>query len=537
MTEDEKRVYPGAPDQEPAPVFDQQQSLFEDENGTGIIGEYSIDEDSIEIYGENPPEHEDFAGMLTSEDPEELEKILEEIKRSVGRQITLSEAFAQHITGVGGEALASMLDAKEILRGMFDGITALIPLLAETNKYIMKAAENPKYKGISTAKMFEDFKKARETGEQSLFDQLLAEARALQEADKKKLTPAERIRNAQKEGNVVLNFGTKQAIITNKDYRSALTTIPNKRAYIKVYDGGAVNWSDIANNPDGSMIWQPPNEDMQILPAAPEIDIPLLIQIFTAIYQNKENIRDVDMHTITLYYPGFCRSMGITPRDDKNANNDILKKIEVFKGCVGVTNGNQYRKVLDVLAFDQEKQTITLASPYINHLIVEIQKNREDHPLKTFKDGRKILRPAYSHLVHSTIAKERNKAAVSIVYAIVASVEQRGTEPDSNLPENKGKVYDDAIKNRITYRTNYESILAYTPDIIERINAAKTTKNKNTILKRATDKAFELLKEKTDIFKYYKDFSITHAAPSMNHLDAIIEITHYGKDGRYKPEP
>ena len=62
----------------------------------------------------------------------------------------------------------------------------------------------------------------------------------------------------------------------------------------------------------------------------------------------------------------------------------------------------------------------------------------------------------------------------------------------------------------------------------------KTAREKNTILKNSFSKAYELLKEKTDIYKYYIDLQISEIVPTITTIEQIIKISHSGKNANYK---
>ena len=85
-------------------------------------------------------------------------------------------------------------------------------------------------------------------------------------------------------------------------------------------------------------------------------------------------------------------------------------------------------------------------------------------------------------IIYTSIAKERNKRAVEIVFAIVTMIEQ---STDENVC--------------ITVRDIFDR----SPQLVEALNNTIRTANKNTLLKRAFSKAYELLEKKTTLKEHY----------------------------------
>jgi hypothetical protein len=203
------------------------------------------------------------------------------------------------------------------------------------------------------------------------------------------------------------------------------------------------------------------------------------------------------------------------------------------------------------------------------------------------KKEKSFINPHYNHLIHGSIANEKNKYAVEIVCNIVTSIQQRGEfikqKKDSTLDEINDSVkniektmkrternvirsvqgdeldnsdYEDVINNdnnkkqkieRIGLSKKISTIIEQIPVLDEALNIptidkktkqpkTKAPKEKNIILKRAFTRAYELLEEKTDIYKYYKDLQITKIIPSMKTIDQNIKVSHIGIAENYKQE-
>ena len=180
------------------------------------------------------------------------------------------------------------------------------------------------------------------------------------------------------------------------------------------------------------------------------------------------------------------------------------------------------------LGYDSEKNTVKFSSPYMNMLIqrlydVSIKKDKKGQP-KLKNNGQPMLSPSHSYLIHSDIAKERNKKAVEIVTIVVVTIERAGGP------------HRDEEGHLIPARPNLKArtIIERNPLLMESIETATTTANKNNLLKRAFSKAWELLRTKTDLLEKYKDIKLPDPnkkedIPTMSTLDKIFVFTHYGK--------
>ena len=81
----------------------------------------------------------------------------------------------------------------------------------------------------------------------------------------------------------------------------------------------------------------------------------------------------------------------------------------------------------------------------------------------------------------------------------------------------------------------YRSIHYDTSYLKRRVDAYKSTADKNKALRRAFEKAYQLIKTKTDAGEYFIDLHIPEIIPTMSTLDDLLTITHHGINGDYKP--
>lgn len=338
--------------------------------------------------------------------------------------------------------------------------------------------------------------------------------------------------NKAARGNQLVSAGYYQIAISDKKYKFALTTKRNKSAYIQVvkpgffekldFTGGVITWDRevagvIRNNRRGSY------EDIQ------DIDPALLTQIYTAAVKAHKSHNG---YTITVYFHKFLREMGIDP--GKNNAPDIMRKLQSFENCVGVMPGTGIiAKLFSIIEINAADDTMTFAAPYIFRLIDELEsKNKIER--KTKDGDYEYIAPYHNMLVYSTIANERNKTAVELVYLIIAGLHQRGKVPDANTYAKKNMQHRDP--RLVTYQTSFGSLVDDTSILSGRIEAYKSTADKNKALRRAFEKAYQLIETKTDAGEYFIDLQIPKIIPTISTLDDKLTITHHGVKADYTPK-
>lgn len=321
----------------------------------------------------------------------------------------------------------------------------------------------------------------------------------------------------------ITEMGERALSITDRNFQFALSTRKNKTAYLirdkKLIESLEFNDGRLSLSSNGnSSVEVRRGDDL----GEAEIDLQLLKSLFTAIYYNAESATE---DTVTVYVPTLCKHLGVNITSGKAYS--LFDKINAFNDCVGVfENGNLYA-LLKFIKYDKEQNLITFASPYMNKLISDIAKRNK----KTLKSGSVKILPAYSYLIHSNIANERNKVAVEIVHVIVSLALQRGTD----TKKNPNCIIDPTDGKVITpFHISFASILDYIPTLQQRIETSTTTGAKNAQLKRAFSKAYELLETKTDIYKNYIDLKIPHIIPTASTLNTSLNMTHKGVNPDYK---
>ena len=336
----------------------------------------------------------------------------------------------------------------------------------------------------------------------------------------------------QRAGDLV-SAGFYQYVISDKKYQGALTTQANKNAYIALMNPDFFKRLDFEN---GTVMFD--KETAGIVKQyskgkytdVQDLDFPLLQQLYTAAV--KSNIRH-DAFTITVSLPQFFREMGIEV--SKGNAPDIMGKLHSFENCVGIMPGTQtVSKLFSIIQLDMKNQTMTFAVPYIMKLSeVLAEKN---HVEKKTRQGALIgyQQPYHNTLVHSSIAKERNKTAVELVYLITTGLMQRGYVPDIQTYSKKGAKTQ--YPERVTYSISFRSLINNAPLLRGRIQLYKETSNKNNALRKAYEKAYQLIDKKTDAAEWFVDLHGNRIIPTMATLDDELTFTHNGRNGDYKPK-
>lgn len=330
----------------------------------------------------------------------------------------------------------------------------------------------------------------------------------------------------------LVTAGFYQSLISDKKFQGALSTQKNQNAYIALMDpdffkrlnfeNGTITFDDetagiVKQYSKGKYT------DIQ------DLDFPLLQQIYTAAV--KSNIRH-DAFTITVSLPQFFREMKIEVA--KGNAPDIMGKLHSFENCVGIMPGTQtISKLFSILQLDAKNQTMTFAVPYIMRLFEALEE--KNHVERKTRQGELVdyLQPHHNNLVHSSIVSERNKTAVELVYLITNGLLQRGYVPDIETYRKKGA--KTKFPERVTYSITFRSLINDAPLLRGRIKSYKQVSNQNNALRRAFEKAYQLIDKKTDAAAWFIDLQGNRIIPTMTTLDKELTFTHNGRNADYKP--
>ena len=355
---------------------------------------------------------------------------------------------------------------------------------------------------------------------------------AIADREQKKDDPAKPAAKAPPAQSLV-PVGFYQSLISDTKYKGALSTQRNKTAYIALMDPDFFKRLDFEN---GTITFD--NETAGIVKQyskgkytdIQDLDFPLLQQLYSAAV--KSNIRH-DAYTITVSLPQFFREMEI---DISSGNaQDIMKKLHSFENCVGIMPGTQtIARLFSIIQIDMKNQTMTFAVPYIMRLLEVLEV--KNHVEKKTRKGELLdyQKPYHNNLVHSSIANERNKPAVELVYLITNGLLQRGYIPDIDTYRKKGA--KTKYPERVTYSISFRSLINDAPLLRGRIKSYQDKKDKNRALRRAFEKAYQLIDKKTDAAAWFIDLQGNRVIPTMTTLDDELIFTHNGRNGDYVPK-
>lgn len=331
-----------------------------------------------------------------------------------------------------------------------------------------------------------------------------------------------------------LVFPYYQSVISDRAYQHALTTTKNKNAYLAIVDQEFFdkikfeNGNVTYNNLVVSTIRKCIKGEYQDIS---EINFPLLVQIYTIALKEAKTRGE---KTITVHYPSFFKSIGT----DMKAGNasDVMRQIYSFQGLVGIMPQEQtISSVFQIIEVDAYNETMTFAVPYMDKLFGLLEYKNKKKFKNSYKDdydtGYEL--PHYNMLVHSKIISERNKPAIELVYLITTGLLQRGRIPDYQTYRKKGIKYDD--ENLVTYSTSFRSLLDNAPILKGRVDSYKNHADKNRALQRAFSKAYNLLKVKTDVERYFINLEYESIIPTISTIDNILTVSHHGINKDYKP--
>jgi hypothetical protein len=338
---------------------------------------------------------------------------------------------------------------------------------------------------------------------------------------------------AKNKDGIIHDIGNRVALITDKNLHHALTPHPNKHAYIQQLDERY--FSQLEFDPKDGTIRTKDNSlepvlvrDIKTKTSPKELDLQLLRTLYTALFKNLdiENIEKSETFKATIYVPTLAKYMSINVRGE--LAGEFLRKVTAFQNVVGIFGDKSIYPLLLFKGYSRTDNTIIFETPYMYNLLSRLHKAN----IIPTKGGKQAKTNAYhSYLMLPSMGGERNKLAVEIVAVIIRWIEQRGTYTGKEeklttaniaAASEKGAIKG-AQKSTVTARKAYKGIIEEIPALKETLNGATTASNKNTILKRAFEKAFELLHTQTEIGNRYKNFRI-HNMPLAEIYKGFIFI-------------
>lgn len=333
-------------------------------------------------------------------------------------------------------------------------------------------------------------------------------------------------RTKAKAGDVA-EIPSKMPLITNSTWQNAMTYNDDDTAYLQplssveglTYEYGRLILGGLpATAAQIKHLYTKDNIE--------NFDLPLL-RVFYAVILNQfaktwKEDKSVD-EVITIYYPDLAKQIGKGSNISRSDVEKTISSILSFRNIIGITEkGNNILPVLVYLGEDREKNTISFASPYMLKVIKDLSKasvRKSKQGLDIVdKNGMPKMLPAYTYIPDMALAKEKNKKAVEIVCIVVTTIEQAGSHGTPHI--------------------SAKTIIERNPLLKQSIDNATRLSNKNTFLARSFEKAWELLRTKTNIMERYKniklpdpkakDFKLKYI-PTMSTLDMVFEFPHEGK--------
>lgn len=340
-------------------------------------------------------------------------------------------------------------------------------------------------------------------------------------ADSTNAEPKKTYRTRQKAGDVS-EIPDRLPIITNPIYQNALTFCKNDTAYLQPLS----NTSDLKYR-DGILYHKGlPATLANLKPGTniEKINLPLLMALYGIILTKVSDTLSENQSTnevTTIYYPDYAKKIGKSAGIKETDVQECVSDIKQFENLIGIidngTKGGDILPVIDSFDYDALKNTISFSSPYMLRIIndiyrASIRKNKKGDAVLT-KNGKPHMLPAYSYLVDMSIVKEKNKKAVGIVFIVVTLIEQAG----KHTPHIQARTIVE--RNPLLHKSLEKS----------------TTGNKDVLLKRAFQKAWKLLRDKTYLTEVYENIQLPNpedklSIPTVSKIAMVFKFPHDGKD-------
>lgn len=384
--------------------------------------------------------------------------------------------------------------------------------------------------------------------------------------------PTKSPKELAKEKGAIMTIGGRLADISNPDYSGWLDERPNKYAYIS-YTGDKHSFDRIKADPDGNLYEQlqrsVSEQDKRARKAIkdgrfydkrpPEHEHINAYMLQALLKVALDNPRSEDGRYFYIHTPTLAKELnehfrsnldeydenGILKEEAEQLRKEAAEKEKEAKDAgekvaynspnfmdlltdlnywVGVIN-NMPTQIISINQVDYKTNTIRVDLPYIYDVI---RANDEKRKFDAERKQAKLINPGYNYLLHSNIATEKDKIAVDLAITIINRILQRGSKnySDEEAPE-------DEENKTITLKIKYKDLIDETPTLKMAYNGAKQ-KYKYDILSRKFKTAFKILKNKTDIYKYYKGLNIPSTPPTTKTLDNFLVITHQGINKEYK---
>lgn len=317
-------------------------------------------------------------------------------------------------------------------------------------------------------------------------------------------------------------------IITDRDYRHALTAVQDRHAYLMPIDPELAESLTFKNGILDMRSFQLGPEDYRIKRLT-ALDFPLLRSLYglilhsiqTEIEQSGDPVQILKIlenprneYAVALYMPDLFRMLGVKPNQDGPHIQGMVRKLQSFNSLIGMytTHGSKsvHNKQYAVMLwheYNSKNHTVRFSSPYLNHIAKTVLRKN----MWTNKNGHLKFKPSHSYMLCSQLASERNKRAVEILSYIDYLIETAGTNGEAHAKAS--------------------TIIHECPELEYAFQNYSST-NRNLLLKRAFGKAWELMQDKkySNLCKKYKKLRILGCTPTASNLDMVFSFPHEGKE-------
>jgi hypothetical protein len=207
-----------------------------------------------------------------------------------------------------------------------------------------------------------------------------------------------------------------------------------------------------------------------------------------------------------------------------NRRPSIMQDLRSLNDWVGIFHGEEVRKILNIVGLNIKANTITVTTPYFNLLEPAVE---EDQRRRVVEEKQLRANPNWNRLIHTSMSKERNQEAVAVVVRITNGMLSRGKTPASKF-KNADEDAAERSQQKPHYSISFRTLIKEVPELQRRYDNTKATADKNKLLSRTFKKVYELLRTKTDAYKYFVDLDLTEIIPTTTTLDTKLEINFTG---------
>lgn len=342
-----------------------------------------------------------------------------------------------------------------------------------------------------------------------------------------KHAPKYRTRAKAKEQGAITEAPNSLAIPTLSKYQYSMSLYQDGGAYLQPLSStDGLKFKNGKMYFDGARMREVSEVELQNMKTKEgidDIDLPILRTFYSIILtQFEASGYKVLQDVLTMSVPTLAEFIGLQSNLNKKDIGRVIEKTQSYHNIVGVVHGTRNGKpvqslypVLNFEGYNDKTNTISFSSPYMNYVIKTVYnlslRKSKDGKVKLKKNGEPLRLASHSYLIDSSIAKERNKAAVENVVILVTLIEQAG----DNIP-----------------RIKASTLIERNVQLAERLEAAK---NPRSLLKTTFTKTWELLRTKTRLQEAYKDIELPDPddpafMPTMKTLDKVVfTFPHKGK--------